>query len=136
MRTNRNLLAVAAALVCCIILVWCSTSIKGGQKTYELQPQITIPEYKTDVVRIIDAYERLMERYMDLTERNLTGIGVDLNAVTEKLDSMDAKLAELSARTARIEKALGIEEPAKPSPDFRQGSTDEYRDALRLGSRK
>lgn len=116
MRTNRNLLAVAAALVCCIILVWCSTSIKGGQKTYELQPQITIPEYKTDVVRIIDAYERLMERYMDLTERNLTGIGVDLNAVTEKLDSMDAKLAELSARTARIEKALALKNLQSPRP--------------------
>jgi len=99
MKKNKNLLVAAAALVCCITLVWFSASIRGDQKTYELRPQITVPEYKTDVARIIDAYERLMERYMNLTEGNLTGIGADLNAVTRKLDSMDAKLAELSART-------------------------------------
>ena len=136
MKKNKNLLAAAAALVCCITLVWFSTSIRGDQKTYELQPQITIPEYKTDVARIIDAYERLMERYMDLTEGNLTGIGADLNAVAEKLNSMDAKLAELSARTARIEKALGIQQPAEHSLDSRQGLRSEYPDAMRLAGQK
>ena len=136
MKKNKNLLAAAAALVCCIALVWFSGSIRGDQKTYELRPQITIPEYKTDVARIIDAYERLMERYMDLTECNLAGIGGDLNAVAQKLNSMDAKLAELSARTARIEKALGIQQPTKPSLDFRQGLRSDYPDATRLGSNK
>lgn len=136
MKKNKNLLAAAAALVCCIALVWFSTSIRGDQKTYELQPQITIPEYKTDVARIIDAYERLMERYMNLTEGNLAGIGADLNAVTRKLDSVDAKLTELSARTARIEKALGIQQPAKQSLDFRRGLTDQYGDTRIVGSQK
>jgi len=90
------------------VLVWLSTSIQGGEKTYEVRPQITLPEYRTDTARAIDAYERLMDRYMGLTERNLTGIGTGLKGVVKKLDSIDAKLAELSTRMARIEKALAI----------------------------
>ena len=120
MRT-RNLLVVAAGLVCCVVVVWLSTSIQGGEKTYEVRPQITLPEYRTDAARVIDAYERLMDRYMGLTERNLTGFGTGLKGVVKKLDSIDAKLTVLSARMARIERALGIvlgtpygEQPKRP----------------------
>ena len=119
MTTNKSLLAVGAVVVCCITVVWFTTSIQGGPKIYELRPQIAVPEYKTDAVRAIDAYERLMERYMDLTERNSTMIGTDLKEVMKKLDSIDDKLTELSARIARIEKTFGIEQPkpqAKEKP--------------------
>lgn len=116
MRTNRNLLAIAAGLVACVVVVWFSaTSIQGVEKTYEVQPQITLPEYRTDAARAIDAYERLMERYMDLTERNLIGIRMDLKRTVEKLGSIDDKLIKLSARMARIEKALGIEQSGRPA---------------------
>ena len=114
MITNKNLLAVGAVVVCCITVVWFSTSIQGGSKTYELRPQISVPEYRTDTVRAIDAYERLMERYMDLTERNSMRIGTDLKEVMKKLDSINDKLTELSARIARIEKTFGIEQPKPP----------------------
>jgi hypothetical protein len=113
MRT-RNLLVVAAGLICCVVVVWLSTSIQGGEKTYEVRPQITLPEYRTDAARAIDAYERLMDRYMGLTERNLTRFGTGLKGVVKKLDSIDAKLTELTARMARIERAFGIEEPRRP----------------------
>ena len=136
MRTNRNLLAVVAGLAVCMIVVWLSTSIQGGQKTYELQPQLTIPEYKTDIVRVIDAYERLMERYMDLTERNLTTVGTDLRSVVIKLDSIDGRLTEVSARIARIEKALGIEQPKKPTGKTFRSRTDHPDSESRLESLK
>ncbi len=121
MTTNKSLLAVGAVVVCCITVVWFTTSIQGGPKIYELRPQIAVPEYRTDTVRAIDAYERLMERYMDLTEWNSTMIGTDLKEVMKKLDSIDDKLTELSARIARIEKTFGIEQPKpqakeKPQP--------------------
>ena len=108
---SKNILAVVAGLVVCAVLVWLSASIQGGQKTYELQPQLTIPEYRTDIIRVIDAYERLMERYMDLTGKNLTMVGSDIRDVVKKLDYISAKLSELSARMSRIERALGIEQP-------------------------
>lgn len=114
MKTNKSLLAAAAAVVCCVIAVWFSASIRGSQNTYELRPQVAIPEHKTDIVRVIDAYERLMERYLDLTERNSATIGADIQSIAVRLDSIDDRLAELSTRTARIEGALGIKHPATP----------------------
>ncbi len=116
MNTNRNKLAVLLVIIVCSVLVWLSASIEGSQKTYEIHPNITMPEYKTDLIRITDAYERLMERYLDLTERNLSAFGTDLNYVATKLDSIDGQLIEMSARIARIETALGIEQP-KSSPN-------------------
>jgi hypothetical protein len=82
-----------------------------------------LPEYRTDTARAIDAYERLMERYMDLTEMNMVRIGMDVQAFGRKLDSIDSKQVELLTRISRIERALGIEEPTKPvdeTPDAKE----------------
>jgi len=124
MRTKK-LLAVATGLVVCVMLVWFSKSIQGSPKTYEVHPQINMPEYRTDASRAIDAYERLMDRYMGLTERNLGRIETKLGSVVRKLDSLDRKLTGLSARISRIEKTLGTLErklpvqkkPPSKSPD-------------------
>lgn len=115
MRTNRNLLAIAAGLICCIVVVWFSTSIYAREEIYEIRPQIAIPEYKTDTARIIDAYERLMDRYMGLTEGNLIRIGTDVQSIIKKLNSINGKLTKLSARMTAIEKVLGIEQPKPPA---------------------
>ncbi len=133
MTTNKNLLAVGAVVVCCITVVWFSTSIQGIPKTYELRPQISIPEYRTDAVRAIDAYERLMERYMDLTERNSIRISADLKEVIKKLYSIDDKLTKLSARIARIEKTFGIEQtkpPVKEKPQPKAPGTKAHNETL------
>ena len=116
MGRSRNLLAVAAGLVACVAVVWFSTSIQGGERTYEVHPYITTPEYRTDAARAIDAYERLMERYMDLTERNLNRITADIRGISGKLDSINAGLKDLFAQMTRIEKALGADHP-KPLTD-------------------
>ena len=111
MRTKRNILAFVAAVVCCLVLIsrYTSEPIQGSQKTYEIEPQITNLQYRTDAARAIDAYERIMERYMNQTERNLLSLGTDIRDVTKKMDSIDDKLAQLCQRMAGIEKALGIE---------------------------
>ena len=114
MITNKNLLAAAAVVVCCIIVIWFSTTTQGGRKTYEIQPRISLPEYKTDTVHAIDAYERLMQRYMNMTEKSSTRIDRDLKEVIKKLDSINDKLTKLSFRITRIEKTFGIEEPKPP----------------------
>jgi len=111
MRTNKNLLIVAAAVLCCVATAWFATSIQGGERTYEVEPQITIPEYRTDAARAIDAYERLMDRLMDLTEKNLDRINATVFDITKKLDSIDDRLQKLSERIERIENALGIQQP-------------------------
>jgi hypothetical protein len=115
MKMNKRLLAFVAGLLFCVVLVWFSASIWGGEEIYEVRPQISIPEYRTDAARAIDAYERLMERHMDLTEGNLVGIGADVQSAIRKLDSIDGKLRRLSTRITRIEKALGIEQVKPPA---------------------
>jgi len=107
MKVNNNLLAVIAGIIVCSVVVFYCPSIQGSQRTYEVQPQVSIPEYRTDAARAIDAYERLMERYMDLTERNLFGIGADVRVIAKRLDSIDSELKRLSTRMTEIEKALG-----------------------------
>ncbi len=119
---NRNFLTVATGVVVCIIVIWLSSSIQGGEKTYEIQPHIALPGYRADAVHAIDAYERLMDRYMGLTERNLDRIETNQGAVLRRLDSIDRKLAELSEKISRIEKAIeaGSAKPAvkkRPLPE-------------------
>jgi len=113
MKTKKRLLPIGAGLAACIIALWFSVSIHGGEKTYEVKPEIALPEYRTDTARAIDAYERTMYRYMDMTEKDLTNISTDIRYLSRKLDSIDSTLKELSLRMAGIEKALGIEKPKK-----------------------
>jgi peptidoglycan hydrolase CwlO-like protein len=122
MKMRRNLIIASAIIVCCIVVVWFSASIQGSQKSYEVQPHITIPEYKTDAARAIDAYERLMDRYMNLTEKNIFRIDTDIQEVAKKLDSIDNKLTKLSTRISGIEKALGIEQT---DSEIKSDTTDE-----------
>ncbi len=123
MKNKKSLIAVVAAFAACGIVVWFSASIQGVQSTYEIRPQITVPEYRTDAARAIDAYERLMERHMDITEANLIRLDSNLKAVAKSLDSIDKTLMELSGRIARIEKTLGIEPSKTPAKKF-QPKTD------------
>ena len=112
-KQNKSLLAVGAILIACLITGWLSDSIHGVERRFEIRPQITVPEYRTDTARAIDAYERVMDRLMNLTESNLTGINTDLKAIVKKLVFIDSKLTDISMRMARIEKALSIEQPQK-----------------------
>jgi len=123
MRTKKSVFSVAVAVFVCVVVVWFCTLIQGGETTYELEHEIRVPEYRTDAARAIDAYERLMDRYMSLTERNLVGVSTDVRATVRKLDSIDVKLADISARMARIERHLGIEAPKKPVPKISRSKT-------------
>jgi hypothetical protein len=97
-------------------------------KTYELRPEISVPEYRTDAARAIDAYEMLMHRFMDMTEINFARTERDIETVIGKLNSIEDRLRKLSGRIARIEKALRIEE-AESSMTSRTESAREQRKA-------
>lgn len=125
MITKKNLFAVGAAIVCCITVIWFSTTTQGEPKTYEIQPRISVPQYKTDTVRAIEAYERLMERYMNMTEINSMRIDSDLKEVIKKLDFINNKLNELSMRISKIEKTFGITEYKPPENKKSQSKVSE-----------
>ncbi len=121
MKTKKNLFAAAAILSACTIAFWFSTSIQGGEETYEIHPQVGVPygyTPNTDTSRLIDLIEYLTDQNIQITQDQLVQLDQQLNTVAEKLDSIDNKLKRLSARMARIEKALGIE----PDPPAKQKS--------------
>ncbi len=116
MKRGRIILVIGVVTVICLIAAAVSTAIPGNSRKYEVDTIVDVPEYKTDAARAIDAYERLMDRYMDLSEKLVSKTGGDCQAVSTKLDSIDAHLAELSTRLGRIEKALGIDPNGNPLP--------------------
>jgi hypothetical protein len=115
MKENRNLLTAGVVILVCLVVAALAASMPGRERTYEVET-INSPEYKTDAARAIDAYERLMDRYMDLSEKLLSQVGGDCQAVSAKLDSLDSRIAEFSARLAGIEKALGIKPDVNSTP--------------------
>ena len=107
MKKGKTILVAVAVITICLVAAQLGMSVPDKNKIYEFE--ITTPEYTTDAARAIDAYERLMERYMYMTEDLLLQVGDDCRRVAIKLDSLDARLTEISNRLARIEKALGID---------------------------
>ena len=103
-------MVVIAVLIVCLILIGFSSSIQGGDKSYKIRPEITLPEYQTDTTRAIDAYERVMDRVINLAERDLGSINTDIKEIAKQLVLIDCKLTDLSTRMGRIEKSLGIKQ--------------------------
>ena len=97
-------MTVVAAAVICLIAAAVSTAIPDHSRKYDVDTIVDVPEYKTDAARAIDAYERLMDRYMDLSEKLISQMGGECQAVSTKLDSLDLRLADISTRLTRIEK--------------------------------
>jgi len=118
MRSNRRTYVAILAVIIGIVVLTLSTSVGQNRRNYDVEAQVyTTPEYRTDASRAIDAYERVMERYMDATEQGFAGIAADLGAVATRLESIDARLAKLDERLERIERHLGILPPPPPMPD-------------------
>ena len=115
MKSNKRLTIVLALAGVCFLVLWLSASFGQSRRKYEVETQVYgVPEYRSDAARAVDAYERLMERYMDLTERNLFSVSTDVRTIAARLDAVHAEVASVNARLARIEKHLGIQPPPVP----------------------
>jgi len=77
--------------------------------------EISVPPYKSDMVRMIEAYERLSDQYLALVQQHLLKMDADNQAVLKKLESLEKKLDELNRK---IDRLLPSESPAaeKTSP--------------------
>jgi len=105
MRTRWNRLAVCAVLTCVTLAAWYAWAAPRRADVYEIQPNITVPYTygPTADYRLADLVEELVAQNDQMAEQ--------LKLISEKIDSVDAKLVGLTRRIARIERALGIEQP-------------------------
>jgi predicted PurR-regulated permease PerM len=109
MKTRRTFVFLTAIVLVCAAFFWLAAS-KGVEKTYEVH---TLPEYRSDTARAIDANQQIINRMLDDNHRNWLIMQNQLNAINSKLDKILGDLDNLSVRIARIEKKLGIEEAPK-----------------------
>ena len=116
MKTKRNIYILVVGIAALLTVALVYDTVQGSTRSYEISNEITTPEYKTDTSRVMDAYERLMNRYFDSNERNMDEIKREIKDLTEVMRSIDAEIKELSIRHEKIEKALGIEEPKPATP--------------------
>ena len=116
MKAKKNLLRIGLFVLFVVIIAGGAMTLFGAEdKTYEIHPEIALGPYQSDTMRVMSAYERLMDRYMNLVEVNLQDMSRGNQETAGKLESIEGKLDALSIRMGRIEKALGIE-PAKTTP--------------------
>jgi GTPase Era involved in 16S rRNA processing len=98
MKRAKSLLLLIVIIACGLIASYISSTY-AEDKTYEVYTEYSLPEYRTDTARAIDAYQQMINRLLDTNERN--------NAVIiAKLDAIQKDLQLLSTRIENIEKAV------------------------------
>ncbi len=95
---TRKIMTFAVIIAVAAVVV---TATVTAANNYEVRPEIHygVEGHKTDIERIVNAYERLMDRYMNLVEERVANSD-------EKLDDLMAELKEMNQRLVRIEKKL------------------------------
>ena len=115
MKAAKNAWKIALAFVCVIAAAgWLVSSTGAADRTtLEIHPDHYVAGYQSDTVRVMDAYERLMDRYMYMVEENLKSMTTDTGMLIQKLDSIDRKMDALGVRISKIEKALDVPQTKK-----------------------
>jgi hypothetical protein len=108
MNRSRPVIIIAAAA--CIIAGLFAATMQGGNKVYEIRPQINTSDYLMNPAAAV--YQHTLDEYKAVVEERLAGISASLETITKQLDSIDAKLTRVSARLTKIEKTLG-RQPAR-----------------------
>jgi len=80
----------------------------GKRHTFEVRNSITSPQYRSDAARAIDAYERLMERYMSLTETNLVATQADGRDMAYRLTRLESTLERIEQKLDHLGRTLQV----------------------------
>lgn len=113
MKSRRTFASLIVKTLACGVL-FCLAVSQGAEKTYEFH---TLPEYRSDTARAIDAYQQMINRMLDDNDRSWEMIQSQLNTINGKLDKILSDLNSISLRIARIENKMGIEdEPEEKEP--------------------
>ncbi len=116
MKAKKRILRIGLVAVLAVAAIFLLTgqTTTAGEKTYKINAgQHSVRGYTSDVDRVMESYEKLMNRYMDMVDSNMRGISYDTKKILGNLSSIDKKINTLDERIARIEKALKIEPPEK-----------------------
>lgn len=88
-------------------------AVSGAAERSNRQYEVEVGPYKSDMVRMIEAYERLSSQYLTLVQQNLSHMAAADREILDKLTAIDKKLDDLSSRLARLETPLAVTVPAE-----------------------
>jgi TolA-binding protein len=74
--------------------------------------EVVVPPIKSDMERMVEAYERLSDQYLTLVQNQLQRMDADQRMILQKLESIEKKLDELSKK---VEPAAPVKS-AEPKP--------------------
>ena len=86
------------------------TSNAADNREYE----ISVEPYKTDTVRLIEAYERLSDQYLSLVQHHLKNMETTDKQILTELKTLESKL---DALTAKVDKLTEEKTPPTQSTD-------------------
>lgn len=102
---RTTLLWLAIGILALITMVFGMDS-RANRSTYEIRPTVATPQYRSDAARAIDAYERLMDRYMSLIEQNLITLQADKQNTSQRLIELEKTLSRIEQKVDRLNQAL------------------------------
>lgn len=103
-RTHQLLITVGAVL----LAGWIAVSY-AAERNVEVY---TTTDYKSDMTRMVEAYERLSTQYLTLVQQNLTQLNQTDQQILNKLGEIEKKIDLL---TQKVD-ALKPEGPTPPKP--------------------
>jgi TolA-binding protein len=121
-RTFKTLLLAAAVLVS----VWMAASYAADRPARSSNSyEVIVGEQKSDMQRMIEAYERLSEQYLVVVQDNLAFMANQdrqilekLTVLEKKIDALDAKLDTAQKTTAPAKAAAAPEQPTQPDVKY------------------
>jgi hypothetical protein len=101
---QRHKMIVFCGLIVLLFAAWISasdfTSEKTKEHTYIVGPQ------KSDMQRMIEAYENLSAQYLSLVQQNLTLMAEQDRQILAKLENMETKIDALTAQVDKLQQSL------------------------------
>jgi hypothetical protein len=115
MSKNKILFVLGVAIaVCATVIAVTNSTHERREGRYEIENEISLPEYKNNIDKMIDAYERMVDRLLYATSSGIK-FNADANAIYKKLSDIDNKLTVITAKLENIEKTLGIKQQEQPT---------------------
>ncbi len=108
MLKNKILFVIGVAVgVCAAVVAVSNSTHERRENHYEIEHEISLSEYKSNLDKMIEAYERMVDKLLYATSSG-TNFNSDVNAIYKKLSDIDSKLALITAKLETIEKNLEI----------------------------
>ncbi|MFA5554922.1 MAG: hypothetical protein WCZ89_00915 [Phycisphaerae bacterium] len=117
MKRTKSLLFIACVVFCCVVLAYMNRT-SAAERTYEINTEYSLPEYRTDTARAIDAYQQMINRLLDSNERNNFLIIAKLDAIQKDLQVLSAKIEKMEKAMEHCQKkCCGNQTVKKDAPD-------------------